>query len=276
MKTTILRPPLKYPGGKFYLARRYTYPPHETFVDATVGGGSALLQKVPAKRELAFDIDPLLIKFWRGFRSEYRLFKSVVSQTPYRESEFLSSKKLLESSVAEQLPDGFFAAHYMIVSRFSRGGLRKDFAWSKRLRGGRPGDENAWDTIRGQLDNIHSRIRQVEFVCGDCRDLIPQYDSPHTLTLVDPPYMFETRVSHDLYRHETSRGKGKIDADRLWHASLLRVLIQCQGPVMLCGYDNPLYRQVLAGWDRQEFSIANHCGQTRTKQRRTEVLWTKR
>jgi hypothetical protein len=43
--------------------------------------------------------------------------------------------------------------------------------------------------------------------------------------------------------------------------------------VAISGYANPLYDSVLRDWERVEFSMPNHSGQTRVKQRRVEVLW---
>jgi hypothetical protein len=43
--------------------------------------------------------------------------------------------------------------------------------------------------------------------------------------------------------------------------------------VAISGSANPLDDAALRGWDRIELDIANHAGQTRSKQRRIEALW---
>jgi DNA adenine methylase len=59
------------------------------------------------------------------------------------------------------------------------------------------------------------------------------------------------------------------------HAALLDVVPRCRGTVVLSGYPSPLYDARLVGWRRVSFDMANHAGQGRCKQRRTEVLWIK-
>jgi hypothetical protein len=46
------------------------------------------------------------------------------------------------------------AVRFLVRNRFRRGELGKDFAWSDRLRGGQPGDRNAWETIKEELPRL--------------------------------------------------------------------------------------------------------------------------
>lgn len=48
----------------------------------------------------------------------------------------------------------------------SRGGNGDAFAWSERLRGGKPGDLNGWETRLEMLPALAQRIASVEFRCG--------------------------------------------------------------------------------------------------------------
>lgn len=74
----------------------------------------------------------------------------------------------------------------------------------------------------------------------------------------DPPYLLQTRHGKQ-YRHEMT-DKGHID--------LLDALKAHCGPVVLSGYDSPLYNDVLHGWYREETTAI---AQTSTKRR--EVIW---
>jgi DNA adenine methylase len=67
MKTTAkLRPAVKRHGGKAYLARRIIarFPGHETYVEPFAGGLSVLLNKPPARTEVAGDLDAALVQFY--------------------------------------------------------------------------------------------------------------------------------------------------------------------------------------------------------------------
>src|SRR5262249_55608499 len=145
------------------------------------------------------------------------------------------------------------ALRFLVVNRFSRDGLGRDFSWSDRLRGGRPGDLNAWETIKRELPRIARRLANVELRCGDGLDVIRECDQPDALFYCDPPYLHATRTARSTYRHEMT------DAE---HAKLLDAITRCRGMVVISGYAHPLYDRALASWERVEFNMPNHSGQT--------------
>jgi DNA adenine methylase len=156
------------------------------------------------------------------------------------------------------------ATRFLVRNRFSRGGLGRTFAWSERLRGGQPGDKNGWETILRELPKIAARLANVEIHHAAALELIRQYDRPETLFYLDPPYLHGTRTATKTYAHEMSRQD---------HSLLLGACAQARGMIVLSGYSSTLYDRALASWERHEFELPNHSGQTKTKERRTEVLW---
>jgi DNA adenine methylase len=64
---TKLRPPVKWHGGKAYLARRIIglLPDHRVYVEPYAGGLSVLLNKPHAQLEVANDLNADLIGFYR-------------------------------------------------------------------------------------------------------------------------------------------------------------------------------------------------------------------
>jgi site-specific DNA-adenine methylase len=75
----------------------------------------------------------------------------------------------------------------------------------------------------------------------------------------DPPYWPASRSSsRQLYRHTYS------NAD---HVRLLTILKRLPCAVMISGYDNPAYSQMLKGWNRYTFIGTSHTGI------RKEVVW---
>lgn len=258
-----LRPPIKRHGGKAYLARRIValMPPHRAYCEPFLGGGSVLLNKPPAPDyEVAGDADAGLVNFWRVLASD-RSFPGLAAAIPYAEGSFREAATW-DGGEARQ-----WALRYLVRNRFSRGELGESFAWSDRLRGGQPGDVNAWDTIRAELPRIAERVRDVAFRHGDAVPLLLSHDGPETLTYCDPPYLHETRTARDAYDHEMTREQ---------HETLLDALLACRGVVMLSGYRSPLYDDRLAGWHRVEWDMPNHAGQGASKQRRVECLWSNR
>ena len=110
------------------------------------------------------------------------------------------------------------------------------------------------------------RLRNVQIENRSWEKLIKQYDTKDTLFYCDPPYVDETRVSKDVYRHEMS-----IED----HENLLRTLLGMQGRVVLSGYAHPLYDDMLAGWNRETKVVPGYAGPRIGKKltKKTEVIW---
>lgn len=264
--TRKLRSPLKWHGGKSYLARRIIelFPPHLVYCEPFLGGGSVLLNKVPVEHEYVGDINADLISFWSDLSRYPGAINTLAWRLPYEEATFRAALDYRPDDPKNGAFEATFA--FWVRNRFSRGGLGKDFAWSDRLRGGQPGDVNAWDTIRAELPGVCERIEGVDFECCEAKELIRTIDGCHTLHYCDPPYLHETRTHRKAYAHEMSNDE---------HRELLSLLRDCRGAVVLSGYRNVMYDSLLADWTRHDFEMPNHSGQGKTKQRRVECLWIK-
>jgi DNA adenine methylase len=256
-----IRPAVKWHGGKTYLARRIIerLPRHRAYVEPFAGGLSVLLNKAPSEVEVVNDLNAGLIGFYRVLRDRTEEFTAQVNVLEYNAETF---SRAIQSAVNDDPVEA--AVRFLVRNRFSRGGLGRDFAWSKRLRGGRPGDLNAWETIKGELPRIGQRLAKVQLLNQDGIDVIREYDSLDTLFYCDPPYPHETRTARSTYDHEMSQ----VD-----HVRFLETVTRCLGMVALSGYANRLYDRALESWERVEFNMPNHSGQGSVKQRRTEVLW---
>jgi DNA adenine methylase len=259
------RPLLKTHGGKNYLCRRIVslFPHHLTFVEPFAGGLSTLLNKPRAKVEVTGDLNADLIHLYETLvADESGAFRQALRRLPYAEATF-------DQALSDILPvpDHLrLAATYFVRNRMSRGGLGRHFAWSDRLRGGRPGDVNAWMTIGDQLDVIRERLVGVRFCNRDAVAVIQEFDGPETLHYCDPPYLHCTRNAISAYDHEMT------DDD---HVNLLNVLRACEGCCFLSGSHSPLYDRELAGWRCVEFRMPVHSGQGKAKNYKVECLWIK-
>jgi DNA adenine methylase len=256
-----LRPAVKWHGGKAYLAREIVprMPAHAVYVEPFAGGLSVLLNKPRSAREVVGDLNGDLMGLDRCLQDQPEALIGRLSTTPYTPQSFTWS---LEPGTNDDQVTA--AARFIVKHRFSRGGLGKTFAWSERLRGGQPGDKNAWATILKQLPRIAARLEGVEMHHADAIELIRRHDGAATLFYLDPPYLPESRTARKIYAHEMSSDD---------HAELLGAIAQVRGMVILSGYRSALYDHALASWERHEIEKPNNAGQGKTKERRTEVLW---
>src|SRR5271157_4507146 len=167
-----MRPAVKWHGGKAYLARRILplLPAHEVYVEPFAGGLSVLLNKPRSGVEVAGDIDRDLMVFYTVLRDQPAALVEYLSSIPYTRVEFERAMRV-QHDFNSPINDFERAIRFIVTCRFSRGGLGKTFAWSNRLRGGQPGDVNAWETILGQLPRIAARLSNVQLYRADALEL---------------------------------------------------------------------------------------------------------
>lgn len=275
--TTNMRSPIKYFGGKHYLApviiQQMQHVAHCHYVEPFFGGGSVLFARDPnyawnkvrpGCSECINDINSELTNFWRVLQDTQHSFElqKILHSTPYSEPEFALAQDNYRQDVVRQ------AANFFIVSRQSFAAARKTFApiVKSRTRGGINDGANAWLGAIDMLPEIHARLRGVVILQRDAVQCIESQDSPQTLFYCDPPYVHSTRVAGDEYAHEMS------DQD---HLTLLTVLNGLRGKFILSGYANDMYNGAAerCGWRHFDIDIDNKAAGGNTKRTMQERVW---
>jgi hypothetical protein len=94
---------------------------------------------------------------------------------------------------------------------------------------------------------------------GDAIGFLERYNwQGDELVYCDPPYVMASRSGRKIYRHEFTDQQ---------HRDLVSLLLTIPAAVMLSGYRNAIYDDVLAGWHRMDFRAMTRGGV------RTESLW---
>lgn len=265
---TKISPPLKYPGGKNYLAARLValMPPHTHYVEPFGGGLAVLWAKDPhGVSEVVNDRDSKLINLWRVLRDEedFERFRRQIEAMPFAREEW---EDAANSPDPRTDPVGAAVAIFVRI-RQSLAGRRDSFAPLSRTRTRRNMNEqcSAWLTAVEGLPEVHNRLRRVVIENMDAVDLIRREDAPGTLFYCDPPYVHSTRSDKNMYP-----GFEMLDEQ---HRGLLSALRECQGRVMLSGYPSDLYANILHGWKVHTFDLPNNAAAGSVKRRMTETVW---
>lgn len=272
-----ITPPLKWHGGKHYLAKQFValMPPHLHYVEPYAGGLAVLLERDPndptlwlaphkGVSEVANDLNGELVNFWRVLqdRALFPEFARRCQATPLARSEFqrAEERQRLDTDPVNR------AWAFFVRCRQSRAGTFKGFSQltRNRLRRGINGNASEWLGAVEGLAAVHDRLRPVVLENLPALQLLRREDGPGTLFYLDPPYLHDTRVATDAYHFEMT------DAD---HRELLSAITSAQGKVMLSGYPSPLYDDALAGWNRHTFDLPNNAAGGSAKRRMTEALW---
>lgn len=264
-------------GGKLRYARQYVslfpdMPFDSTYLEPFAGGAGILLNKSPHKREIISDKDKEIVNIFRQMKiNPVSLKKEIVdSYYNYSEETFNNAKTRLRTPFLKDCDMIERAAAYIAANRMSRLGLGEDYAKQKRLRGGQMGDKNAWENFLSKhYYETAKRIRGVEIRNQCALEILSNPDEifGRVLCYLDPPYLGETRVSKNIYRHE-------FDKDE--HIKLLEIIKHHPWKIFISGYDSELYQEYLSGWKIHSFDRPSDAGQTKKKSRRVEMVWENR
>lgn len=256
---------VKIHGGKHYIKQWVidNFPINYesmTYVEPFVGSGSIVLNKKPSITEFINDKNEALINIYWCLRHHPTKFVNQLSTIEYTEQTF--KEALSEFDFEDEIDE---AVNEYILYRMSRGGMKKTFAWSNRLRGGIPGDINAWENSISNLLNIANRLKDVNINNLDFKNIISIYDNENIFMYLDPPYMSNTRVSKEVYDYEFTTKD---------HNDLLELILQSKAKILISGYDSFLYNTYLKDWNKHQKIVISNSGQTKVKGYKVEILWS--
>lgn len=281
--TSVRASPLKWHGGKSYLAKRIIelMPPRCRYPNAPVpedpgwlhyvepyfGGGAVLLANDPnGISEVVNDIHFGLTNFWRVLQDQEQFaeFQRIVQAIPFSQAEYRASFPV---SVVESNPV-HCAVNFFIHCRQSMSGRMNSFApvTRNRTRRGMNEQVSAWLNGIDGLPAVHSRMKRVLVLNDDAVKVIKQQDGPRTLYYCDPTYIPETRTSPDVYAYEMTVEQ---------HVELLETLAKIKGRFILSGYDSDLYHEFAQdhNWSCDGIEIDNKSSKAKTKEKKRECLW---
>lgn len=259
----MIRPIVKIHGGKRYLYKWLLslFPKDYAgmrYVEPCGGAASVLLNKGRSTEEFYNDLDTGLFNLVYCLKRYPEEVCALARATPYTEAVFRAAKESTATGVEGAVGE-------LVRRRMSRGGLGTHFGWSNRLRGGKPGDVNAWETfVHDHLPAVCERLKDVEILNESVFDLFAKMDGKNTLWYINPPYLPSTRTAKKAYNREMTEEQ---------HADLARLVNGAAGKVMVSGYYSPLYLKMYKGWKLNVREVANHSSQSKKKERRLECVW---
>lgn len=281
-----LSPPLKWHGGKSYLASKIiglmpnrcknpnkpdpSDPGWLHYVEPYFGGGQVLFAQDPEGiSEVANDLNSKLTNFWNVLRYKpmFDEFERLCQATPFSAMVFGMSDCEPIFGIKPAVQQAF---NFFVRCRQSLAGRMDTFTGitRTRTRRGMNAEVSAWLTVVEGLPAVHERLKRVMILTKPAVEVIKSEDGPRTLFYCDPPYLHETRSTTGEYEHE-------MDEDQ--HKELLHALRECEGKVLLSGYRSEMYDDMLScsgRWFRNEFDLPNNAAGGKTKQRKIECVWT--
>lgn len=224
-----------YPGGKGSVYQKLInlMPPHETYIEAFLGGGAVMRWKRPAALNIGVDLDLDVIVEWQQWSAAASAdpaatAAAVQSGDSRRRSPEPSNLATLPAKSLKGATADPAVKNAGVRSRFSSVAISDDGARFEFMRR----DAIAW-------------LRDFRFAGNE-------------LVYCDPPYLHETRCRADLYSHELSKEQ---------HAELLLVLLKLPCLVMVSGYPSDMYSLALRRWNTLQYQAMTRRGLA------TEQIW---
>jgi len=239
---TITSPVMRYHGAKFRLADWVIsfFPEHECYVEPFGGAAGVLMQKERSYAEVYNDLDNEIVNVFEVLRNKElsQRLEELCFLTPYHRDEFIKSYEPNDDPV-EQARRTLFRASAGFGSGGSSGhntGFRTDSKRAYSL------SSHVWAKYPANIKRFGERLQGVIIENRPAIDVIINNDSPGTLFFIDPPYVMDTRQvkKGGVYKHEMTDEQ---------HIQLLETLLNVEGYVVLTGYENPIYTEMLSSWD---------------------------
>lgn len=257
----ITRPVMRYPGGKYTLAKWVIshFPAHETYVELFGGAASVLLRKPRSIGEVYNDLDGDVVNVFRILRNHEQAAElaRLLVLTPYANEEYRLAYEPCDDPIerARRMIFRSFAGHGSDSVTRSHAGFR---GYRNKESGATVAQE--WANFPREIAIFTERLQGVCIEQREALKLIPVFDRTDTLFYADPPYLQSTRsFSSVKYRCEMT------DTD---HIELADALHQVLGMVIVSSYPSELYDRLYAGWRCVQ---KNYRAQSAKKT--TECLW---
>lgn len=251
---------LRYPGSKWSIAQEIVshFGQHYHYIEPYFGSGAVFFTKDPSPHEVLNDSNSALVNFFRVLRDKTDDLCWLLEVTPWSRGEYAVS----HIQTGEPLED---ARRFVVrIWQAHASDLAKKTGWKNRgVRQRARGMSIRWQRVPAELTELAWRLADAEIENRPAVEVMKRFAAADCLIYADPPYLPSTRTQK-MY------GQEMAEQD---HIEMLEVLAAHPGPVVLSGYENELYGEILHdGWEE----IRVKPPKVEKAAARMEVLWVKR
>ncbi len=246
---------LKYPGSKWRISEWLLshFPEHKVYCEPFFGSGAVFFNKKPSYIETINDVDGNIVNLFRVCREQPEALAKAIEFTPFSREEYIDCYDMSVDDKVERARRTLVRYHQSFGTTNS---CRK--SWRNVQTYGGPRCATMWNYLPGVILDCCKRLKNAQIENIDGVELIKRYNHPDTLIYVDPPYLQSLRKKA-MYIHEF---------EEIRHIELLYALKQSNSMIVLSGYDNDLYNEMLSGWRTDTKDTLAQMGL-----HRTEKIW---
>lgn len=177
-----------------------------------------------------------------------------LEMTPYSREEYENAYKKVSAETELERARKFMVRCWLGMgsSNVYKNGFRSS------QQGNSPKTTKHWGELPDRVLLAAERLKHAQIEKLPALELLKRYDTPDVFIYLDPPYLPGTRKGY-LYNIEMTEKD---------HIELLKAIKKHPGKVLISGYDNDLYNEILNGWSKaQKQTQAEH------GLKRIETVW---
>lgn len=185
-RASLPRSPLRWVGGKFYLAKQIAalMPPHQIYCEVFGGAAHVLYRKAPSRSEILNDINGELMNFWQILRDEPDYLMAQAEEALYSRQLFEQYRDMQAAELASLTPrECAWRFFYLVRCCFGSRQIKPTFGYCPSGKTVLP---CTWPALLAQAKE---RMRRVILECLPWQACLARYDSRQTLFYLDPPYI---------------------------------------------------------------------------------------
>jgi DNA adenine methylase len=252
-------------GGKEQLAALIVaqFPECEVFVEPFGGAASVLFAREFKSNvlEVYNDVFEGVVNLFKTLRDDGDELHRRLELTPYSEREY---EKALDWEKETDLIESA-RKFYVVIRQGFNALMAHKSGWARAFV---TKNVHSWIHSIERLPRIIQRLKNIQIECADWREVCEKYDRPETLLYLDPPYVQETRITHNIYDVEFTDEE---------HRDLIKFMLGSVSMIALSGYESEMYRTLEEhGWKRIDWFRLCYGASTRNgraKTWRVESLW---
>lgn len=251
---------LRYYGGKGSRLAKWIIgymPPHDAYIEPFCGGASVFFNKSLAKVNVLNDTNGELINFFRVMRERPDELAYQVEMTAWARGEFETAW-----NDDENLSDVEMARRLVVKAWQGFGNhIARKAGWNRKFTsyGGK------WSVASHNLLGLAHKLKEARIENKNALDILDSYGTPLKNELFDRVFYLDPPYTHDAILSKHGYGENDID-----HEALLTRIQTIDYDVMISGYSNELYEDMLTGngWQKETLAKNDHVGN-----KATECLW---
>lgn len=249
---------IKYPGAKWSIAEWIIgfFPEHHSYVEPFLGSGAVLFNKPRSDIETVNDLDGNVVNLFEWIKNDPEKLAHEIYYTPYAREVYDAACSVVPENSLQQAVDFYIRLNmgHGFLTNGQKVGWKNDVQGREKAYAA-----TDWVKLPEKIIQAAERLRGVQIENRPALEIMERFNFKNVLMYLDPPYIKGTRHGKQ-YRHEMYSEES--------HRELLETALTHRGPLLISGYDSPLYRDMLRGWHREEItSYSQVCSKKR------EVLW---